>query len=774
MGYVFRYLYNKSIKQFWIICCIGLCLIPIIIGTFIYIVNINSFHNQTVQNNEAMLMQIRDLTDEAFNDIRHIIYAVTTSDYLDIYQSAHGTTGETVVKMHMIKSLKDSQSNSPNIDEIGIYFPETDEIITNSTSMPLDIAFYNQYQYTFQDCESLRQTFLNVSGQEILLGTDNNGNSGLLIARKVSDRIADSPVILVQLNSSLMNGMIKNVEDYTLCNLNFMLNNSRQYLYRASEQLIQFSGGESSFRPAQDLQRCPIEQKGVISYISSQYFDLTFVLETPWKFSKYEMAKINLYFLGGLFFMLLGSIGLTVTFIKTNYRPVKELLDLAADAGYLPSQGSLQTSVNEYTALKEALSSSKNQSQSMEELLALQQEQLKHSQLALLFQNSAAALQKPEYMSLIKKILPYEYFSVAIFTPDQALKSHTFENSSDEIEKVFSEYMESRETHDDYNWCAYLLKDSEHIFLLFNLNKNIKEKEILVHHISQGFSERLSEKNPEYEGAVVYSVSSVHNGIAEITACYQEADYALRYRMIFGDDFSQEESAYISSLSITKSFYYSADMENRLSNAIISGSGNLAETIFNEIWQMNTVENKVVSEYLYFLLSDITSTVIRTGNMVPLSSDISEHILRSSMEMMKERSIDKLKHEVLMLIHEVSGVYEKEHDRSSERLKQRIYDYIEENYTDPDLNVEAISDTFGRSRTNLFMLFKDETGNSLLYHINRIRIQHAKELLKTTSKSVNSIAEETGFTSAVNFSRVFKKYTSLTPGKYRELNSGLK
>ena len=121
------------------------------------------------------------------------------------------------------------------------------------------------------------------------------------------------------------------------------------------------------------------------------------------------------------------------------------------------------------------------------------------------------------------------------------------------------------------------------------------------------------------------------------------------------------------------------------------------------------------------------------------------------------------------MLREISDACMKEQEASSEILREKIYTYIEANYGDPNLNVEAISDAFGKSRTNLFLLFKDQTGNSLLYHINSARIEHAKKLLMETQKTVLEIAEETGFSSLATFSRVFKKYTALSPGKYREV-----
>ncbi|WP_222597227.1 helix-turn-helix domain-containing protein [Chitinophaga pinensis] len=48
------------------------------------------------------------------------------------------------------------------------------------------------------------------------------------------------------------------------------------------------------------------------------------------------------------------------------------------------------------------------------------------------------------------------------------------------------------------------------------------------------------------------------------------------------------------------------------------------------------------------------------------------------------------------------------------------------------------------------------------------RIERAQFLMVTTSHSLSSIAEGVGFDTLPHFIKIFKKVTSVTPGKYRE------
>lgn len=84
----------------------------------------------------------------------------------------------------------------------------------------------------------------------------------------------------------------------------------------------------------------------------------------------------------------------------------------------------------------------------------------------------------------------------------------------------------------------------------------------------------------------------------------------------------------------------------------------------------------------------------------------------------------------------------------------------------------TISSTLIESKFNcnfdyLNRQFKKMTGQTIFVYLNNLRIEKAKQLLSTGFYTINDIATCTGFHDVYYFSKVFKKLTGTTPGKYK-------
>jgi YesN/AraC family two-component response regulator len=93
--------------------------------------------------------------------------------------------------------------------------------------------------------------------------------------------------------------------------------------------------------------------------------------------------------------------------------------------------------------------------------------------------------------------------------------------------------------------------------------------------------------------------------------------------------------------------------------------------------------------------------------------------------------------------------------------------FIWENYT-RKIDLEEISKASGLSAPYFSTIFNEEMGEKLSRYLNRLRVEKASALLTETNKPMNLIAELCGFEDQSWFSKVFKSFTGVNPGKYRE------
>ncbi len=83
------------------------------------------------------------------------------------------------------------------------------------------------------------------------------------------------------------------------------------------------------------------------------------------------------------------------------------------------------------------------------------------------------------------------------------------------------------------------------------------------------------------------------------------------------------------------------------------------------------------------------------------------------------------------------------------------------------ISVDDVAAHSGCCRKVLERLFRQHLGSTILAEIRREQIEHVRASLRTSSASIEKVAEECGYTSLNHLARDFKKRTGIAPGAYR-------
>ena len=98
---------------------------------------------------------------------------------------------------------------------------------------------------------------------------------------------------------------------------------------------------------------------------------------------------------------------------------------------------------------------------------------------------------------------------------------------------------------------------------------------------------------------------------------------------------------------------------------------------------------------------------------------------------------------------------------------QRALWAMNANYQHPDFHIEDVASFVGLSRSQLFRIFKAQSGRSPQETLSDLRLSHAKRLLSSTDLSLTEAALSSGFSSAARLGEVFRETLGVTPTAYR-------
>ena len=94
--------------------------------------------------------------------------------------------------------------------------------------------------------------------------------------------------------------------------------------------------------------------------------------------------------------------------------------------------------------------------------------------------------------------------------------------------------------------------------------------------------------------------------------------------------------------------------------------------------------------------------------------------------------------------------------------------WLQNNFT-KEVKLSAVAKNFEMSIRSFNRRFKVAMDMTPLMYLQKIRIDHAKELLKSTDLSIHEITEEVGYQDLAHLNRLFKRILNTSPKQYRAM-----
>ncbi len=288
----------------------------------------------------------------------------------------------------------------------------------------------------------------------------------------------------------------------------------------------------------------------------------------------------------------------------------------------------------------------------------------------------------------------------------------------------------------------------------------------LTQRVLQRTLSEIKQRTDDYiENTINIGVSDIFDDFLGFPRRFDEAARALSYSsylnldgIIFHSDISGKETV---TLSLSK------EMMTHMERVIKFGDDDALNMLFDQVLiPKSSASNSLLNQEYY--LVNIASVVVRFAESLDLSIDalIDEDFLNTLFSMNTlDQALNYTKKAVFSL-REKKGQDTKD---SSRALIDKILVYMEKHYTDPELNMEKLCDTFSISVSYLSALFRKHTSTTFSKHLIHLRIDKAKELIRYSSLKVTEVARRVGYRDVYHFSHSFKKQTGFSPKEYRHV-----
>ncbi|WP_169082381.1 helix-turn-helix domain-containing protein [Paenibacillus sp. PL91] len=719
----------------------------IIVVTFTFFVFFQLISEQgrkeAINANSMLSLQAMRLIDTSLRAIDNMVMkeSINNKSLIDFFNSKEG--GDPYINISAVKKMNDMISYYPLIDSVYLVRYEDQVVLSNATNGHIDTypdkAFIEQYRKSISQKWTDVRTFRQFT---------------VLEGKKVVSLVRGAPFMTNE------KGMIVvNVAADSLQRLVHELYDSKVSFIR-----IKDGAGNDLLKQAEPAESMRIYADYKSSYSNWSYIS-GFVQGT---FIQTVSLLYNAWFIIGLILIVAGLLWM-IYISRRNAKPVEQIVSrfsgykLALAGGRInPGSGGINEFVFIESALDNLTEQARQYQQQYKEDLHLRTRNLFHqliedgTELTLAdWRREAERLQLPapseSHSLIVLEMDKYGEFCSSYSRNDQnllkfALRSITYEQSSRFGCECWAEWTASSRL----SVILFGSGSGTEVNMLLQLCDSIRE---------------WTEQNMKFTISIGIGDPASH--LAEISKSFNQALEALNYKMVLGENrlitredvMSQGQVEVYAYLGIIRSAVYDfRKSENSWRGQLDDLFSQMKRGLLTKDEIMN-----VINYLLYSLGRELSGLgkefqVVWETEALPILTD----------KLDKCHNLEKMSEAIIGVMTELEDTFaDMRYNGQHAGIILEMRRFIEEEYVNPNMSLELLSEKFNINAKYVSKLFKETTGQKFIDFLIYIRLNEAKRLLVETRRPVQSIAEEVGYTSAISFTRVFKKVIGCSPGEYR-------
>ena len=218
---------------------------------------------------------------------------------------------------------------------------------------------------------------------------------------------------------------------------------------------------------------------------------------------------------------------------------------------------------------------------------------------------------------------------------------------------------------------------------------------------------------------------------------------------------------------------YPLEKEKMLLSALRKGETEEAKRTLIELLAILFFSNPEQFKYVQLRAIELVVLISRVEINPAKSGNLSMEINSQNLRMIQQaKTIEEVTDVLHLVVDRVSDSISSFHGIPHAAALRKAENFIMENFT-RKISLKEIADVAGLSPPYFSTIFKEEMGENLSKYLNRQRVEKASRLLLETDKTLAEIASCCCFGDQSWFSKIFKAYTGVSPGKYRNQGGGI-
>lgn len=720
----------------------------------IYRASISNIYENIKENNKLATQSALQFFDNTFQTVNNLI---TSIDHLppNKYPAMDNNQLDLVQARHLVDNLKSMMMTVDYVEEIIVLYGDKDIAFTTRGTIDADLLFDGKYSNKTYTAQYWRSFLGSERPLKVFPSTTYGvryADSNSYYNKELMFIISDNRYMRKNKNIMIVLDMDKLMENYGQSTFIpgsslKVLDQNYQTVFSTDQNLELVEVLNDLYFAEDELAQSEFSVKKEnyeYTVYTSEYNNFVYISKVP-----YEFKNLNSVAIGNRIIISIGIISAVLIALLLSiylYRPVKAIMKML---------GGEHSKGNDFSKIISGIMKLQQENQQSRNQLAYVDNELKRTTFLQILDDYSHT---EEHVLQLQKYYPEffkaNYFAMALLQVREkaVLKGYSLpvEAIADKIQqKLAKEELEAQVFH--------YLHDQ---FLVIIALKQENSRDYLLRKIANGLSKL--EKDSLIGFQLWACVSKTYRTTIENGRnAYKDVENAYKYRGV--NETSKVMDA--NKINYVWNIYFPYENMEKISNFLMNGKAEESIAIIKDTFKENLDRNvhdhqikHVAKSIFFYLLRNIGSLSQSVNELYEIENDF-------LLKIEYAEQYEEIERALVEVVEKIAKYCKKTVDVKLNPAF--ITQYIELHYME-NLYLDHIAGVMETTPKYFSNYFKKTFGINYIEYLNKVRLSHARTMLKDTTLSIGEIGEKTGYMNSSTFTTTFKKYYGISPSEYRK------